>query len=177
MTSPVQPPTTYMNINCSLKSHGSFFVMWRNGGICCMTQSSHASFVNAFFCRLLWVVLCCTTVSIVGIGSVTRSINCVFMHDKALATELFTLEIGHRPLFQMCPALSLPYTHTAYCPSTSTESDSVLYWYVHFHIPVGYQSWLLSYGQSEPAATNAPVGRSVHWMGCVFSFGARWGSS
>jgi hypothetical protein len=33
------------------------------------------------------------------------------------------------------------------------------------------------YGQSEPAATNAPVGRSVHWMGCVLSFGARWGSS
>ncbi len=32
-------------------------------------------------------------------------------------------------------------------------------------------------GQSEPAATNAPVGRSVHWMGCSFSFGARWGSS
>ncbi len=32
-------------------------------------------------------------------------------------------------------------------------------------------------GQNEPAATNAPVGRSVHWMGCVFSFGAKWGSS
>jgi hypothetical protein len=31
--------------------------------------------------------------------------------------------------------------------------------------------------QSEPAATNAPVDRSVHWMGCVFSVGARWGSS
>jgi len=26
--------------------------------------------------------------------------------------------------------------------------------------------------QSEPAATNAPVGHSVHWMGCTFSFGA-----
>jgi hypothetical protein len=32
-------------------------------------------------------------------------------------------------------------------------------------------------GQSEPAATNAPVGRSVHWKGCIFSFGAGWGSS
>jgi hypothetical protein len=32
-------------------------------------------------------------------------------------------------------------------------------------------------GQSEPAATNAPVGSSVHWMGCIFSFGAGWGSS
>jgi len=31
-------------------------------------------------------------------------------------------------------------------------------------------------GQSELTATNAPVGRSVHWMGCVFSFGAGWGS-
>jgi len=31
-------------------------------------------------------------------------------------------------------------------------------------------------GQSELTATNAPVGRSVHWMGCVFSFGAEWGS-
>jgi len=30
-------------------------------------------------------------------------------------------------------------------------------------------------GQSELTATNAPVGRSVHWMGCVFSFGAGWG--
>jgi hypothetical protein len=132
-----------MNINCSLKSHVTFFVMWRNGVICCMTQSSHASFVNAFFSRLWWVVLRCTTVLIVAVGSVTRSINWVFMHDKAPGTELFTLEIGHRPLFQMCPALSLPYIHTTYCPST--ESDSVLYWYVHFHVPVGYQSWLLSY--------------------------------
>jgi hypothetical protein len=32
-------------------------------------------------------------------------------------------------------------------------------------------------GQSELTATNAPVGRSVHWMGCIFSFGAGWGSS
>jgi hypothetical protein len=31
-------------------------------------------------------------------------------------------------------------------------------------------------GQSELTATNAPVGRSVHWMGCVFSFDAGWGS-
>ncbi len=34
----------------------------------------------------------------------------------------------------------------------------------------------LQKGQSELTATNAPVGRSVHWMGCVFSFGAGWGS-
>jgi hypothetical protein len=33
------------------------------------------------------------------------------------------------------------------------------------------------FGQSELTATNALVGRSVHWMGCVFSFGAGWGSS
>ncbi len=31
--------------------------------------------------------------------------------------------------------------------------------------------------QNEPTATNAPVGRSVHWMPCVFSFDAEWGSS
>jgi hypothetical protein len=31
-------------------------------------------------------------------------------------------------------------------------------------------------GQSEPAATNAPVGHSVHRMGCSFSFDLRWGS-
>jgi hypothetical protein len=41
--------------------------------------------------------------------------------------------------------------------------------------------WICKYaltsGQSELTATNAPVGRSVHWMGCVFSFGAGWGSS
>ncbi len=29
-------------------------------------------------------------------------------------------------------------------------------------------------GQTEPAATNAPVGSSVHWMGCDFSFDVRW---
>jgi hypothetical protein len=34
-----------------------------------------------------------------------------------------------------------------------------------------------SHGQSELTATNAPVGRYVHWMGCVFSFGVEWGSS
>jgi hypothetical protein len=32
-------------------------------------------------------------------------------------------------------------------------------------------------GHSEPAAINAPAGSSVHRMGCVFSFGARCGSS
>ncbi len=32
-------------------------------------------------------------------------------------------------------------------------------------------------GQNEPVAKrNALVGCSVHWMGCVFSFDARWGS-
>jgi hypothetical protein len=36
---------------------------------------------------------------------------------------------------------------------------------------------LVGPGQSESTATNAPVGRSVHWMGCVFSFGAGWGST
>ncbi len=36
---------------------------------------------------------------------------------------------------------------------------------------------VLTWGQSDLTATNAPVGRSVHWMGCVFSFGAGWGSS
>jgi hypothetical protein len=33
------------------------------------------------------------------------------------------------------------------------------------------------WGQSELITTNAPVGRSVHWMGCIFSFDIRWGSS
>jgi hypothetical protein len=108
---PVQPPTTYMNINWSFESHVSFFVMWRNAGICCMTQSRHASFVNAFFCRLLWVVLHCTTVSIVAIGSVTRSINWVFMHDKPLGTELFTLEIGAQALISNV-LISVPSLHT-----------------------------------------------------------------
>ncbi len=32
-------------------------------------------------------------------------------------------------------------------------------------------------GQNELATTNAPIGRSVHWMDCVFSFNAKWGSS
>jgi hypothetical protein len=41
----------------------------------------------------------------------------------------------------------------------------------------GFRFEVHSFGQSELTATNAPVGRSVHWMGCVFSFGARWGSS
>jgi hypothetical protein len=36
---------------------------------------------------------------------------------------------------------------------------------------------LVGRGQSELTATNAPVGRSVHWMGCVFSFGAGLGLS
>ncbi len=40
-----------------------------------------------------------------------------------------------------------------------------------------YRWKALDEGQSELTATNAPVGRSVHRMGCVFSFGAKWGSS
>jgi len=38
-------------------------------------------------------------------------------------------------------------------------------------------SSIVQTGQTEPAATNAPVGRFVHWMGCVFSFGAGRSSS
>jgi len=44
------------------------------------------------------------------------------------------------------------------------------------YVRLGVQN-MPGYGQSEPAPTNAPVGRSVHWMGCVFSFSTRWGSS
>jgi len=29
-------------------------------------------------------------------------------------------------------------------------------------------------GQSELEAINALAGRSVHWMGCIVSVGARW---
>jgi hypothetical protein len=32
-------------------------------------------------------------------------------------------------------------------------------------------------GKSEPTTTNAPVGCSTHWMGCIFSFDIKWGSS
>ncbi len=35
----------------------------------------------------------------------------------------------------------------------------------------------LDMGQSELAATNALVAHSIHYMGCVFSFGIKWGSS
>jgi hypothetical protein len=109
---PVQPPTTYMNINWSLKSHVSFFVMWRRGDICCMTQSSHASFVNAFFCRLLWVVLGCTIVSIVAIGSVTHTPSIEFScMIKPLEQSFLLLKLGTGPYFkcaQLCPFL----THT-----------------------------------------------------------------
>jgi hypothetical protein len=40
-----------------------------------------------------------------------------------------------------------------------------------------FYCWVLLVGHSELTATNAPVGRSVHWMGCVFSFGVGWDSS
>ncbi len=36
---------------------------------------------------------------------------------------------------------------------------------------------LLVEGHSELTTTNALVGHFVHWMGCIFSFGAGWGSS
>jgi hypothetical protein len=32
-------------------------------------------------------------------------------------------------------------------------------------------------GKSELITTNALIGRSIHWKGCIFSFGAKWGSS
>ncbi len=31
--------------------------------------------------------------------------------------------------------------------------------------------------QNELVATNALVCCSIHWMGCIYSFGTRWGSS
>jgi hypothetical protein len=41
------------------------------------------------------------------------------MIKPALGTELFTLEIGHRPLFQMCSSAVLvrPLSHTSWVPS------------------------------------------------------------
>jgi hypothetical protein len=57
----------------------------------------------------------------------------------------------------------------------------------HWNIPMVLGLRVLEYsygcsvsvhsGQNEPATTNAAVGRSVHWMGCIFSFGVEWGSS
>jgi hypothetical protein len=41
----------------------------------------------------------------------------------------------------------------------------------------GFQSTLVLEGQNEAITTNAPVGYTVHWMGCVFSFNIKWGSS
>jgi hypothetical protein len=37
--------------------------------------------------------------------------------------------------------------------------------------------FFISVGQNERVATIAPVGRFVHWMGYVFSFGIKCGSS
>ncbi len=43
-------------------------------------------------------------------------------------------------------------------------------------VGTGIVNSLHGQGQSEPGVTNAPVGCSVHWMGCVFSFNVRWDS-
>jgi hypothetical protein len=59
--------------------------------------------------------------------------------------------------------------HNNRCDLTRTSAHQrTIHW-----MPVIYS---VVDGQSELTATNAPVGRSVHWMGCVFSFGAGWGS-
>jgi hypothetical protein len=29
-------------------------------------------------------------------------------------------------------------------------------------------------GLGEPTATNAPIGRFIHWMGYIFPFNIRW---
>jgi len=56
--------------------------------------------------------------------------------------------------------------------NTAHPVDRMANWWSHG----GWFTLAFSGGQSELTATNAPVGRSVHWMGCVFSFGAGWGS-
>ncbi len=68
-----------------------------------------------------------------------------------------------------------------------SEGASLLFLWVRSRVVFIFQivfalwcgEWIVqrSLGQSELTATNAPVGRSVHRMGCVFSFGAGWGSS
>ncbi len=42
---------------------------------------------------------------------------------------------------------------------------------VHWWGGVLRWAWYGGQKQSQPTATNAPIGRSVHWMGYVFSFG------
>jgi hypothetical protein len=41
-------------------------------------------------------------------------------------------------------------------------------------VATGIVNSLHGEGQSEPTATNAPVGCSIHWMGYGFSFTVRW---
>jgi hypothetical protein len=47
------------------------------------------------------------------------------------------------------------------------------------HLGSSYSSFAYTHksGQNELITTNALVGRSDHWMGCVFSFDVKWGSS
>ncbi len=46
-----------------------------------------------------------------------------------------------------------------------------------FYIPLFHFLANFTNGQSEPTATNASIGHFVHWMGCIFSFDTKWGSS
>ncbi len=64
-------------------------------------------------------------------------------------------------------------------PNAPCNNDGLkeTFWFAMFVMLCKTSFDIVSLGQSELTATNAPVGRSVHWMGCVFSFGAGWGSS
>ncbi len=57
--------------------------------------------------------------------------------------------------------------------SSSSQTELVQSWGLGHSSPME----LPTTGQSKPTTTTAPVGRSVHWMGCIFSFSAGWGSS
>jgi hypothetical protein len=63
-----------------------------------------------------------------------------------------------------------------------TQNMSVWLWKIHLaKHNLHNLRWLVgkngNNGQSEPTATNAPIGRFVHWMGCVYSFDVSWDSS
>jgi hypothetical protein len=45
---------------------------------------------------------------------------------------------------------------------SSGQNGQLVHWWLLIH------SGPPSKGQNEPAATNAPVGSYVHWMGCIF---------
>jgi len=127
-----------------------------------------------------WVLVCC------GPQFPLEKITYIFKCKKCFSKQKFTTFSVSKFLFSRKTWLSIKSCYLLPFQSNNMFIMPCPHRDMDYHIGSNFWKFYIiktnfildELGQNEPTVKrNALVGRSVHWMGCVFSFDARWGSS